>query len=463
MGDGRLVDTLAEGGVITCPDCAGGRLRTDPTGRRCGGCGRVYPERHGVVDFLEYCDDGGPAAAVPSPEVVGAIIRGTGLEDSPRIRRAVEEIYARTARRTGSAQQSAEIGDMLDRFGVGGLDGASAAPPPATGTWERLRARLPGAGAGVELVYERHYIEPRLPAGARIHRNVRVRNTGRRPWSPAGSRAFRLGCRRLAGGRALAGGPEPTAVPIVVEPGRAITLPVHIDVPAEPGPHRLRVLPFAGPAARPVEDAALDITVEVVAGLDSPAARVTVNDRTLSYAEDHATGQSMLREHVATRYGERPIRILEIGSGTHPQSPWVTHGEVVNLDISAPMLELGSLHYEQHAGRVAFLCCDALRPPLADASFDGVVMFATLHHFAEPEALLRRSRRLLVDGGFVAVMCEPVNAALDSPEVIRDLGKGIDEQVFSVDEYLAIFASAGLEPVEARHDPGSLKAILRAC
>src|SRR4029077_3939631 len=105
MGDRRLVDTLAEGGVITCPDCAGGRLRTDPTGRRCGGCGRVYPERHGVVDFLEYRDDGGPAAAVPSPEVVEAIIRGTGLEDSPRIRRAVEEIYARTARRTGSAQQ----------------------------------------------------------------------------------------------------------------------------------------------------------------------------------------------------------------------------------------------------------------------------------------------------------------------------------------------------------------------
>jgi hypothetical protein len=463
MGDGRLVDTLAEGGVITCPDCAGGRLRTDPTGRRCGGCGRVYPERHGVVDFLEYCEDGAAAAAPPSPEVVGAIIRGTGLDDSPRIRRAVEEIYARTARRTGSAQQSAEIGDMLDRFGVDGGAATAGVAPPARGRWERLRARLPGAGAGVELAYERHYIEPRLPTGARIHRNVRVRNTGRGPWSPAGPGAFRLGCRWLRDGRALAGGAEPTAVPIVIEPGRAITLPVHIDVPAEPGSHRLRVLPLAGPAARPVEDAALDLAIEVVAGLDVPAARVTANERTLTYAEDHATGQSMLREHVAARYGERPIRILEIGSGTHPQSPWVTHGEVVNLDISAPMLELGSLHYEQHASRVAFLCCDALRPPLADASFDGVVMFATLHHFAEPEALLRRSRRLLVAGGFVAVMCEPVNAALDSPEVIRDLSKGIDEQVFSVDEYLAIFASAGLEPVEARHDPGSLKVILRAC
>ncbi|HEX6491937.1 MAG TPA: class I SAM-dependent methyltransferase [Candidatus Dormibacteraeota bacterium] len=463
MGDGRLVDTLAEGGVITCPDCAGGRLGTDPTGRRCAGCGRVYPERHGVVDFLEYRDDAAAPSAPPSQEVIGAIIRGTGLEDSPRTRRAVEEIYARTARRTGSAQQSAEIGDMLDRFGVNGDATAASAPAPVWSRWERVRARLPGAAAGVGLSYERHYIEPRLPAGARIHRNVRVRNTGRRPWSPWGPGAFRLGSRWLRDGRPLAAGGDTTAVPIVIEPGRAITLPLRIDVPAQPGSYRLRVLPLAGPAARPVEGAALDVEVEAVTGLDAPAARVVTNERTLTYAEDHATGQSMLRDHVAARYGERPIRILEIGSGTHPQSPWVTNGEVVNLDISAPMLELGSLHYEQHAGRVAFLCCDALRPPLADASFDGVVMFATLHHFAEPEALLRRSRRLLVDGGFVAVMCEPVSEALDSPEVIRDLSKGIDEQVFSVDEYLAIFASAGLEPVQARHDPGSLKVILRAC
>jgi SAM-dependent methyltransferase len=460
---GRLVDSLAERGVITCPDCAPGRLGPEAGGRRCGGCGRLFPERHGVIDFLEYRDDTSATPAPPTAEVVGAIIRGTGLEDSPRIRQAVEEIYARTARRTGSAQQSAEIGDILDRFGVV-TDGPPAAPDPARweARWARLLGRMPGAERGVAVVYERHYVDPRLPAGTTVHRNVRVRNAGSRGWSPRGAGVVRFGCRWLRDGRVVAGGPL-TTMPIDVEPGRAITLPLRLDVPAEPGAYRLRMLPFCGGGGgRPLGRAALDIAVEVAAGMESPAARVPTTERPMSYAEDHAAGQQMLRAHVAARYGDRPIRILEIGSGTHPQSPWVASGEVVNLDISAPMLELGSLHYEQDAARVAFLCCDALRPPLTDASFDGVVMFATLHHFAQPEELLRRGRRLLADGGFVAVMCEPVSTALSSAEVIRDLGKGIDEQVFSVDEYLAIVASAGLEPVEARLDPGSFKAILRA-
>jgi hypothetical protein len=58
-------------------------------------------------------------------------------------------------------------------------------------------------------------------------------------------------------------------------------------------------------------------------------------------------------------------------------------------------------------------------------------------------------------------MCEPVGESLESGDTLRDLEKGINEQVFTLAEYEAIFAAAGLEPAGGNQAGGSLRVILR--
>jgi ubiquinone/menaquinone biosynthesis C-methylase UbiE len=173
----------------------------------------------------------------------------------------------------------------------------------------------------------------------------------------------------------------------------------------------------------------------------------------------------MLAEHAAELLAVPDRKILEIGGGAAPQISWFGPHDAVNVDINLPLLELGSLWYEHHADgvsdRVAFLCADATQLPFADETFDIVAMFATLHHFPEPEVLLRECRRLLRPGGVVAVLCEPVGASIETPDALRDLEKGINEQMFTVAEYEAIFAAAGLAPVAGNQVAGSLRALLR--
>lgn len=82
-------------------------------------------------------------------------------------------------------------------------------------------------------------------------------------------------------------------------------------------------------------------------------------------------------------------------------------------------------------------------------------------HFAEPEILLKRLSMLLRADGLLAVMCEPVDDSIARTPIVRDLLKGINEQVFSVSEYLRIFAAAELVVHSMKVDGGSLKAILK--
>ncbi len=133
----------------------------------------------------------------------------------------------------------------------------------------------------------------------------------------------------------------------------------------------------------------------------------------------------------------------------------------MNIDISAPTLQLGALYDAHHDRSIVHLCADAMKTPLAPGSWHAVTMYATLHHFPEPERLLESAARLLRPGGIVAVMCEPTGTTLAHPDGVRDLLGGINEQTFAVDEYVWMAEHAGLVVDEAYDDGGSFKAILR--
>jgi ubiquinone/menaquinone biosynthesis C-methylase UbiE len=156
---------------------------------------------------------------------------------------------------------------------------------------------------------------------------------------------------------------------------------------------------------------------------------------------------------------------LEIGGAIHPQSSAFTATcDVAAIDISFAMSQLGKLYFTyvdaDKRDRIAFISCDAHEPPFEEKTFDGIVMFAALHHFSDPKRLLVNLRRVLKPGGFIAVMCEPCVPTPGGVEYLRDLRKGINEQCWTVEEHGEIFLLSGLRLISGQIDDASLKVIL---
>src|SRR5262249_51404626 len=160
------------------------------------------------------------------------------------------------------------------------------------------------------------------------------------------------------------------------------------------------------------EDQVLDVEVEISRHAESPTASFERSSTAGDYAEDHAAARELFVSFLRER-GGGPFTLLEVGGAVHPQAAWIPGCELVNLDISSPLLELGALYFgPERADQVCFVCGNAMDPPFQHETFDGAVLFSTLHHFPEPERLLRTIKRLVKPGGFVAVMCEPVGSEI---------------------------------------------------
>lgn len=82
---------------------------------------------------------------------------------------------------------------------------------------------------------------------------------------------------------------------------------------------------------------------------------------------------------------------------------------LVETDVSPGQLfEARRLHHREGFEDSSFhLLADASRLPFADASFDGMLMVASLHHLPEPEKALREARRVLQPGGLLVLGTEP--------------------------------------------------------
>ena len=453
-GEGDLLQRLLSRRAVLCPAC-GAPLVGGEASVRCAGCGASFPVRHGVVDLFNGYRQAGPGAPAPGAEVLTALARALALEPTPRTLELLGDIWRGTGRRATQGHLTAEIADVLDRFGISPSQPPAPAPVQNDGPLE-IQARC-----------ERHYCEAALPPGRTLFRGVRVRNDGDETWSPRGAHGTGLGYRWLyaSGGHAPGAG-RITRFPIPVEPGRALTVPVELQTPSRPGDYVLRVLveqqslrrnlaPFAF-----LGQAIADIPVRI-GEVAPPAdlARFEITPQVYPYAEDHARARAMLQDRVA-RAGPTPGPLLEIGGGTHPQGRGLGC-DLVNVDISAVQLELGMIeHGGQLRGELLYACADAMHLPFADGTFSGACLFAALHHFAEPDALLAALRRKIHPAGFVAVLCEPIGTSLEHEAAVRDLLKGINEQTFTLEEWCQIFRRAGFAVERGTVEGGSLKAFL---
>lgn len=114
-----------------------------------------------------------------------------------------------------------------------------------------------------------------------------------------------------------------------------------------------------------------------------------------TWAAQWVRGKSVLDVACGTGYGS--AMLLRAGASL-----------AVAVELSAPALAFAARTY---AGP-KYICADARKIPLKDASFDAVVSLETIEHLADPVGFLRSVRALLREGG-VLVLSMPNRSQTD--------------------------------------------------
>ncbi len=137
-------------------------------------------------------------------------------------------------------------------------------------------------------------------------------------------------------------------------------------------------------------------------------------------------------------------RVLEIGAGRCWASAALARrgAQVVALDVMRKMymglatadLYLDECHFER-------VIADMHNLPFTDSSFDIVFATATLHHAYDPEKMLGEFRRVLVPGGMVLAINEPVETSVKV--VSAEEVQGVNENVYRLGAWVRLFRRAG--------------------
>lgn len=382
-------------------------------------------------------------AAAPLTEAeVGQVVAAFGIKDDAATRARFAAIFAQTYQFDESFLE-AENNYLLQRLAIN----REARP-----TVEALAE--PGNGEAAFAVV-RHYVPETLARGGSTSHNVRLRNTGTEPL-----------LRHARGGWSLAfrwaEGPEAglTPLPVTLLPGREISLPVRLAAPEAVGSSDLRVVLVHADGR--VLEAAERFSIAIVEKVQRPYRALDPIRGPLAadYDEDHRIGIRLVERAVNLGHARRGLEIASSSSPATCNLGCLT----VNIDIDAQTMQAAQVVFEKRGySNVIFACCDALRLPFAAETFDFVATFAALHHFADPVSVLREAARVVKPGGFVAVMCEPTGHEFERPhpQIVEVLEHGVNEQIFSIDEYARMFHAAGLRPTSSQLDDDSLKVILR--
>ena len=148
----------------------------------------------------------------------------------------------------------------------------------------------------------------------------------------------------------------------------------------------------------------------------------------------------------------RPQDLLDIGTGTGRMieilGPRVTHA--LGIDQSREMLSVARVNLERAGlGNSIVRLGDMYQLPLADGSFDAVVIHQVLHYADRPAAAIAEAARVLRPGGMLLV----VDFAPHELEFLRDehAHRRLGFADADVEEWCR---AAGLRPEPARRLPG---------
>jgi ubiquinone/menaquinone biosynthesis C-methylase UbiE len=127
----------------------------------------------------------------------------------------------------------------------------------------------------------------------------------------------------------------------------------------------------------------------------------------------------LARAAAAERNGSRPIRVLDLGTGTALIPIELCRRplrvEVTAIDLAAEMLRVAEQNVLAAGlqSAIKLELVDAKTLPAADGAFDWVISNSIIHHIPEPLSVFRQMRRILRPGGllFVRDLLRPADAA----------------------------------------------------
>ena len=108
-------------------------------------------------------------------------------------------------------------------------------------------------------------------------------------------------------------------------------------------------------------------------------------------------------KRVGPRFGDRPLRILDVGCGTGVFASrirqYLPKAKVWGVDLVAGMLEKGRERWRKHRGHVTPVQGDSERLPFAGGSFDVVTCANSFHHYPHQDRAIAEMHRVLRPGG----------------------------------------------------------------
>ena len=175
-----------------------------------------------------------------------------------------------------------------------------------------------------------------------------------------------------------------------------------------PGPGLARDLVARLPAADPVLESDRRQAARVLAERARVASE-TFQRQGANWDEAKALGLPAEAITAALRraIGPQPGRLLDIGTGTGQLLEAVADAVsfALGVDASRAMLALARARLSHpRFDRCAVRQADMSRLPLAEGSFDTVVLQMVLHHAEDPAAVLAEARRVLAPGGTLVVV-----------------------------------------------------------
>lgn len=128
-----------------------------------------------------------------------------------------------------------------------------------------------------------------------------------------------------------------------------------------------------------------------------------------AYFYDHTFGALVHKRHLAAMSHIRAkpgSRVLDLGVGTGMMLPaYPDDITVIGADLSAGMLAKAMLKKQEHnLDHVTLIQANAMFPPLAEQSFDHIMIAHTISVVHEPNKLLLWAQRLVKPGGTIVLL-----------------------------------------------------------
>ena len=439
--------------VLRCVGCGSGGLQPGHDVLDCPQCGRAYPVLAEVP--VMFSDVGVMRGPLLEPDVARTVLRAMDLTPDPisllRVRRA-----SGARARFGDRLIGVESAQFLRRVHASGFPiPEHIMEPPAP----------PDSSDGEPQVrWVTDYIPRVIAPGSRFLANVRFENTGAGPMRQAGEGRVTVAFQwfDVTGTRVAV---EDLRTPLAVDlpPGQALTLPISLAAPDAPGRYTLMIrMVMEGVRWLEPDFGPIRIAVREGAGFVPPPHWDLNDNKPVSYIADHERGFALMQGWLQRHPAAPQLRLLEIGGNAKPMLGRVP-GEAYNVDVDLLGLQVGCVVRRARGNYVTIVCADVQNLPFPEAFFDAIVMFASLHHFPNPGAVLRSLRPHLRPGGFIGLFCEPVGHVWPGdvdPDFAEELQHGVNEQSFILAEYDQIFRQARLEARDLVVDHNSLKATL---